>query len=237
MTTEKVDILKANSPTTIAEKASAVVQNPPVAKASSHEPIANHDFLDWLEKLDPTTLVWQVIIIVAIFYFGGVIKSILESLVAKIPQIKNFAGVEFELSEATKSEIEDKGDVLNKEIEPYMVAIGDNPSLLFLNHYIDFERLLDKLYWEAFPNAKDFMRQSPEKMLKDLVHGEFVSQSTMGAFYDIKKIRNELVHGKHAFSDVEEARPYLKAVFLLKDLVTSGLEKLISNKKSLEGLN
>ena len=232
MATEKTDLLKQSPSAPIPEKAAAVISQPQLTHKTGQEVATNNEFVGWLSKLDPTTLVWQLIIVVAIFYFGGVVKSILKGLVAKIPHIKNFAGLEFELSEATKSEIEVKGDVLNKEIEPYMVAIGDNPSLLFLNHFIDFERLLDKLYWEAFPKARDFMRQSPEKMLKDLVHGEFVSHSTMGAFYDIRKVRNEIVHGKHEFSNVEEARPYLKAVFLLKDLVNSGLEKLILNKST-----
>jgi hypothetical protein len=235
MASETVIPNKQNGPATLTEKSIEVVQTPPAVNPPSDEQLTIYDFFDWLEKLDPNTLVWQIVIVSAVVYFGSALKSILKGLVAKIPQIKNFAGVEFELSDETTSVIQSKEDELNQELEPYMMAIGENPSLLFLNHFIDFERSLDKLYWEAFPNARDFMRESPEKMLKDLVHGEYLSHSAMGAFYDIRKIRNEIVHGKHAFSDVEEARPYLKAVFFLKDLVSSGLEKQLSAKKASEG--
>ncbi len=189
-------------------------------------PFNINDYIDWFDKINLNVLIWQIIVIVIIFYFGKEIKMILKGLIDKIPHLKSVAGVEFQLSEETKQEIAEKSEVLNSEIAPYIVAIEQDINLVFLNHFIEFERNLDKLYWEAFPNARDFMRESPEKMLDNLVSGQRLDDKAISAYYDIRKIRNAIAHGKKVFTDVEDARPYLQTLFLLKEIVSGALLKI-----------
>lgn len=194
------------------------------AEVAKHATL-NETLLPWFDKININTLVWQVIALIIIFYFGNTIKELLDKIVKKLLSIKKTPWAEFDdFSEETKETIGTNDKKLKEEIEPYKIAIEQDPNLVFLNQFIEFEGALYKLWANNFPNAVDFMKPNPNKMLNDLIQSEKLDSQAISIYYDIRSARNKIVHGNKILTDTDEAKPYIQAVFLLKNLVISALE-------------
>jgi Sec-independent protein translocase protein TatA len=188
-------------------------------------------YIDWFEKVNINTFFWQIIALIIIFYFGKEIRALLKGLIKKIPQIKTIAGVEFELSEETEKEIEENKQKLETEIQPYKIAIDQDPDMVFLTQFINFERDLMELYQIAFKMTDmGGMLTRTDKIIKKLIQGTHLDSSSLGIYYDIKEIRNKVAHGQKVFENFEEAKTYLQAVLLLKNMIGEGLKKVKKNE-------
>ncbi len=188
-------------------------------------------YIDWFEKININTFFWQVIALIIIFYFGKEIRALLKGFIKKIPQIKTIAGVEFELSEETKKEIKDNTKKLETEIQPYKIAIDKNPDMVFLTQFINFERDLMELYQTAFKmNNMGGLLTRTDKIIKELIQNKHLNSSSLGIYFDIKEIRNRVAHGQKVFENFDEAKTYLQAVLLLKDMIDEGLKKVKINE-------
>lgn len=200
------------------------------AQEKTTEVITDFDintYIDWFEKINLNTFFWQIIALIIIFYFGKEIKSLLKGFIKKIPQIKTIAGVEFELSEETKQEIEDNTQKLETEIQPYKIAMDQDPDMVFLTQFINFERDLMELYQTAFKmNNMGGLLTRTDKIIKELIHDKYINSAALGIYYDIKSVRNKVAHGQKVFENFESAKSYLQAVLLLKDMIDEGLDKV-----------
>jgi hypothetical protein len=186
-----------------------------------------NDYLPWFEKINLNTFFWQIIVLVALFYFGKEIKSFLKGIISKLPQLKSIAGAVFDLSPETKTELQENETRLEEEIRPYKTNISDDPNMVFLSNYINSERDLMELYMKAF-NIDDVgpILTRTDKLIKELVEKKALNPAALSIHHDIKHARNKIAHGAKPFSSFEDAENYLKASLLLKDMIKEGLDKV-----------
>ena len=187
-----------------------------IAKSVDH--LCLNDYLGWFEKINVNTLIWQLIAVTIFLYFGKEIKHLVAAVIDKIPQIKKFGSVDF-LSDETVSALNENKEKMKEEIGSYAQVVKQDPNIVFLTHFIDFERTLRILY---SLNHRDEGKRAPIlEMLRQLAKEGVVDARSVSIYRDIQGIRNKLVHGDYAFSSPDEASQYLEAVLLLKDSIKS----------------
>lgn len=187
-----------------------------------------NDYIGWFEKINLNTLIWQLIALLVIFSFRAEIKSLLNGLIRKIPQLKSVGAFEFELSQETEQALERDSAKLQKEISAYQEVSKTDPNIVFLTIYIDMESALLELYSFAFPDdGSSFLQYRAKKLIENLVEGSFLGPDAKSIYDDIRPLRNRIAHGEKPLRDLEEAQPYLKALLLLKDKISDALKKII----------
>lgn len=180
----------------------------------------------WFDKISANTLLWQLIVIFIFLYFRKEIKQLLTAIIAKIPDIRTIGNCAFS-KETTEALKENKGK-MKEEILSYTEVVKQDPAIVFLTHFIDFERTLRILY--SLDHSDDQKRVSLLQMLEQLAKEGTVEKRSVSIYRDIYGIRNKLVHGDCVFSGPEEANQYLEAILLLKDSI--GCKKRLHNWES-----
>lgn len=191
-----------------------------------------NDYIDWFEKVNINTLIWQIIALILLVSFRKEIKGMLSSLINKIPQLKSLGMAEFELSNETKEAVEKIPAKLLKEIQAYEVVADKNPNIVFLTIFIDIESKIREICTNYYLNDDlAWLRASPTELIQGLIRNEILDQKAMPIFQDIRGVRNKIAHGEKPFRSIVEAQPYFEALILLKEIVYEGLEKVLSNKQ------
>lgn len=197
-------------------------------------PFSINDYIDWFEKINLNTFVWQIIALIVIFSFQKQIRAFLQGLIDKIPQMKSAPGFVFDdISKETKDAVEQASDRLQEEIKAYEAVAEKDPNIVFLTIFIDIESKLSEIYSKYYDESKDisFIRPNTHSGIRNLVDRNVLDQRALAIFEDVRRIRNGIAHGEKPLKNTKEAMPYFEALLLLKDIVSEGHEKALQNKE------
>lgn len=215
---------------TALEKTQAVEAIQKVALESKSLSINN--YIDWFDKINLNTLLWQIIALIVLFYFGKEIKLLIKGIVSKIPHIKSMVGIEFGLSDKTKAAVEHIPDRLLKEIQEYEIIADKDPNIVFLTIFVDIEGKIRDICTNYYINDDlAWLRASPNELIQGLVRNEVLDKKALPVFQDVRALRNRIAHGEKPFANLAEAKPYFEAIILLRDIVQNGLTKVMQEKK------
>ena len=193
-----------------------------------------NNYIDWFEKIDLNTFVWQIIAVIIIFYFGKELKSLARGLIKKIPHLKSAGPLEFDLSVQTKEEVKENSDKLMEELKAYEILVDKDPNTVFLAIFIEIESVIKDICTEYYVGERDddlaWLRASLRELLDGLVRNEVLDPKVIHIFNDISPLRNSIAHGGKPIKSLEKSRPYFEALLLLKETVSSGHEKVLIKK-------
>ncbi len=188
------------------------------------------DYMDWFDKININTLIWQVIVVVFLWQFRKEIRKFVFLIIEKIPHIKyvGFTGVH--LSEETKEFVEEKSKQLDKQLKPYKDAASKDPSITFLTIFIDVEVLLRKLHSLYF-NDSVRHTSNPHYLVNDLFAKGAFSRKLVNDFKIALTLRNKIVHGEKIPNEPYEIDLFSKTLLLLKDEITNVIRREEAKKE------
>ncbi len=77
-----------------------------------------NDYIDWFDKININTLIWQFIVVFFLWRFRKEIGKVVKSIVAKIPQIESIGLTGFKLSDPTvEAQLKELATIKNKIIK------------------------------------------------------------------------------------------------------------------------